>query len=194
LLSLGGAVSVYAGQNYGARNLKRVKAGIKAGTVLSLACAVLLASFLLLFSKPLTVLFVGEGKDEIYRLSRMYLTVNGSFYMFLGLLYVFRSTIQGVGRNLFILIGGAVELVCRIFIVVISQHFDSYLILCFCSALTWLVTSVYFAVCYFVIIKKVVKKESGGAGGTAGNTVEVEAGDAAAGAVEAAAVADRRRG
>ena len=112
--SLGTAMSTYAGQNFGAKRIDRVKLGLKQGMLMSGAFSLLMLIVLQLFSKPIISIFVNDA--EVIRIGAKALTLTSWFYIFLATIYMTRGILNGVGDALFAFINGVVEMLCRIFI------------------------------------------------------------------------------
>lgn len=112
--SLGTAMSTYAGQNFGAKRIDRVKLGLKQGMLMSGAFSLLMLIVLQLFSKPIISIFVNDA--EVIRIGATALKLTSWFYIFLATIYMTRGILNGVGDALFAFINGVVEMLCRIFI------------------------------------------------------------------------------
>ena len=110
--SINAALSTYAGQNYGARNIRRVKDGFRHGMLLSAGFTVAIMASFLLFCEPMMRLFVKE--PEVIAIGARGLCMTSWFYIFLATIYMCRGILNGIGDALFAFINGAVEVVCRI--------------------------------------------------------------------------------
>ena len=119
-LSYGYAVTTYVGQNYGAMRHDRIVAGMKAATVLSLVTAVLVAGVMIVFGRPITMLFIsGENPmlaQEAGTVAYRYLCVMSGCLPVLYLLYLFMSALQGFGDTVHPMVSGIVELVLRLLV------------------------------------------------------------------------------
>lgn len=100
LASLGVAVATYTAQNYGARKLERIKKGVTGAAIIATVCGIVGGFVVITFAKPLVALFVGSGQNEVMSLSKEYLVLNGVFYVILGLLFVYRNALQGIGSSM----------------------------------------------------------------------------------------------
>ena len=96
--SLGMAVSTYVGQNYGKKDYERIHKGLKAGAVLTIGCGVLLSLIVLIFSGPLTTLFVSAKEKNVILIAKEYLHISGCFYAICGLMHVFMNVYRGMGK------------------------------------------------------------------------------------------------
>lgn len=114
LSSLGLASSMYAAQNLGGRRPDRIRRGVIEGTWMAIAAGVALGALIIAFGAPMVRLFVGEGSDEVVRLAHLMLIINGCGYWALGVLFVLRGALQGLGHTLIPTVTGVVELVMRV--------------------------------------------------------------------------------
>jgi len=114
LSSLGLASSMYAAQNLGGRRPDRIRRGVVEGTWMAIAAGLALGALIIAFGTPMVRLFVGEGSDEVVRLAHLMLIINGCGYWALGVLFVLRGALQGLGHTLIPTVTGVVELVMRV--------------------------------------------------------------------------------
>ena len=110
--SISAALATYAGQNYGAKNLARVKDGLKHGMFISGVYTLLAMLAFQLFSEPIMRLFVKEA--AVIELGAGAMRLTSWFFLFLAIIYMSRGILNGVGDALFALINGVVEVICRI--------------------------------------------------------------------------------
>ena len=114
LASLGLAVSMYVAQNFGGRRPDRIRTGVKQATWMAIIASAVLGVVLIAFGTHLVRLFVGEGSDEVVELAHLMLIINGSAYALLGVLFVLRGALQGLGQAMIPTITGVVELFMRV--------------------------------------------------------------------------------
>ncbi|MDM7855978.1 MATE family efflux transporter [Cellulomonas alba] len=114
LASLGLAVSTFVAQNHGAGRPDRIRVGVRQGTVIAVAGSVLLGVVLVTSGAPIIRLFVGSGQEGVVHMAANLLAVNGSLYTALGVLFVLRGALQGLGHTFVPTMTGAVELVMRV--------------------------------------------------------------------------------
>ena len=110
--SISAALATYAGQNYGARNIDRVKDGLKHGMVLSAIYTALMMLLFQFFGGAIMSLFVKES--AVIALGKEAMQLTSWFFVFLAVIYMVRGILNGVGDALFAFINGVVEVVCRI--------------------------------------------------------------------------------
>lgn len=115
--TLGTALSTFTGQNYGARKYDRVVMGYRKGMLLMVVFTLIMVPVMQLFGSPITSIFVKD--EEVIRMGAMALRITSVFYVFLGVIYVVRGVLNGVGDAFFALLNGIIEVIGR-FIVPIA--------------------------------------------------------------------------
>ncbi|RKM55145.1 MATE family efflux transporter [Butyrivibrio sp. X503] len=110
--SLGTAISTFTGQNTGARKLDRVKSGCIKSVMLIAAFSVLMV--VVMFSQGENIIRFFTPNENAVKIGAQGLKITSMFYFFLGLIYVFRGTLNGVGDAAFALINGILEVVGRL--------------------------------------------------------------------------------
>lgn len=112
--TLSAALATYAGQNLGAKNLERIKLGIKKGMLMMSVFSLFMLPVMQFFSDEMISIFVSDAEVIVYGSTGMIIT--SWFYLALGTIYVIRGTLNGVGDAMFALINGVVEVIGRIVI------------------------------------------------------------------------------
>lgn len=113
LLSIGNAVSTYSAQNLGAKKLERINEGVHKSLILVVIFTLVAIVCCYGFGDVLTMMFVGAEEVEVISLSFEYLKILSPFYFILGLLFIYRSALHGVGNALLPMISGFLELLMR---------------------------------------------------------------------------------
>lgn len=125
-LSYGYAVTTYVGQNYGAGLVPRIRSGVRAANILALSSSLVIAAIMLLFGRPITMLFISredallamEAGETAYR----YLCLMSVSLPILYLLYVFMSALQGMGNTVAPMWSAAFELAVRLSVAFAVAH------------------------------------------------------------------------
>ena len=103
--SISTALATYAGQNFGAQDLRRVKQGLKHGMVLALVLSTAMFVFFQLLSQPIIGMFVDA--QVVIEIGARGLRLTSYFYLILGAIYITRGILNGVGDALFSFINGS---------------------------------------------------------------------------------------
>ena len=120
--SFGHALSVYTGQNLGARRYSRIREGCRAATWLSLATSAVICVLMLLLGRSILSLFISAEPakyDQVMGYAYDFLRVMSLCLPILYMLHMYRNVLQGMGDTLVPMLSGAVELVMRIGAVVL---------------------------------------------------------------------------
>ena len=116
--SYGYAVTTYVGQNYGAGKHDRIRSGMKAAISLSLITSAVIAVIMLLFGRPITMIFISREDPALAAvagdIAYWYLCCMAISLPILYLLYVFQSGLQGLGNTLATMVSGIIEFFLRV--------------------------------------------------------------------------------
>ena len=152
MLSFGYAMAAYTAQNYGAQKYERIREGVRACLSMSMAFAVGIGVLLIAFGTFFLELFVGadaEGAAEVIAYGHTFLIVNGSTYVILALLLVYRNVLQGLGQSVIPTIAGAMELVMRAGAAIFLCGTLGFLGACLANPLAWIGAAIPVAIAYF---------------------------------------------
>lgn len=131
------AVATFVSQNKGADQPKRIKKGIKAGILIVCGWGVLATILMLLFSKPLAAMISGSQETEIIANASRYLQMNAPFYAVVGILFILRHSLQGLGEKLVPLISSVVEFLGKIAFAFFFIPMLGYFGVIICEPLIW---------------------------------------------------------
>lgn len=110
--SLGTAISTYTGQNIGAGNLKRIKAGHWAATRLNIIFCLIMLPVAYFGGEAIMRLFTTDV--AVIEQGVIGIRITCFFYVALGMIYVSRSVLNGAGDTKFAMVLGISEVVCRV--------------------------------------------------------------------------------
>ena len=115
--SLGSAAGTFTGQNIGAGKTERVRLGLRRSAWIGFLLALSVGTLMVLFGKPILSLFIRDEAElagQVTAIGCDFLTVMAAGLPMLYLLFVYRSTLQGLGDTVIPMISGFVELVLRV--------------------------------------------------------------------------------
>jgi Na+-driven multidrug efflux pump len=138
----------YTGQNYGAKNIDRIKHGIKDAIVIDLIFYSIVLIISQIIAKNVAYIFLPkeEINDDIIFYCSSYIKIITPFLICQGLLQISRSILQGIKKTIIPFISGIGELLARIFICLLIPTLinpsnpisnESYLGICFSTPLAW---------------------------------------------------------
>ncbi len=110
--SLGTALSTFAGQNAGARRYDRVTAGCKVSVWIVVIFSLLMVAVMFLFGDKIVGFFVND--PEVIAIGGKGLQITSLMYIGLGLIYIMRGMLNGVGDAAFAMINGVTEVIGRV--------------------------------------------------------------------------------
>ena len=135
--------------NYGAGKTERIRMGVRACLIQTEAFNLLMCAGILLLRHPIVRMFLSDPTPEIYHYSDVYLTIVAPFYLLLGLLAVYRTSIQSMQNGRAPFLACMIELVMRLAATVWLSSFIGYTAVCIASPLAWFGACALLIPCYY---------------------------------------------
>ncbi len=163
LETVGVTMATYGGQNLGAKRIDRVRLGVREALAVQMIYSVAIAAVVFFFGEYMTHIFLKSSDPEYLAIVadvRHFLRVTCLFYPILGVLFLFRNLLQGLGFSVVTMLAGAIELVSRIIIsfgFVYRLGFDAAV---FASPVAWSAAGVLLIFLYFIEMRKAERKVS----------------------------------
>ena len=157
LMAIGLAMATFSAQNWGANLLSRIRRGAKYAFLISTGLSIF--GFILMreVGENMIGIFVNDGNNQIITIGKEYLVISTQFYFFLGLIFVFRNTVQGMGKPIIPFISSIIELSTRIFAAVYLAKVMGYTGIFYASAISWTAAGLFVTGGYFYYIRKFSK-------------------------------------
>lgn len=95
----GNAFSTFIAQNRGARNQKRIKAGIKSAIRVIAVYSVIISGLVMVFASPLLRIFIDTSERQILDIGMGYIQIVAPFYILIGYLFMFYGLYRGLGKS-----------------------------------------------------------------------------------------------
>lgn len=150
--NIGVAMATYCGQNIGARRLDRVKSGLKAATGIMLVYFVITFAVIFPFSDEMMALFVDPSQRQIIDLASQYMRISNYFYPVLGMLTIFRYSIQGLGYSTLSLMSGVMEMLARCAVSIWMVPAMGFMGVCLGDPAAWCAADLFlFPAMYFLL-------------------------------------------
>ena len=159
MMSFGITMATYAAQNYGAGNMRRIRAGVRRCILMSVGFSIVCGGALILAAKPMAGLFVGADQPEVLDYVQTYLLLNASLYFLLALLFIFRYTLQGLGKSLFPTIAGVAELLMRTLAALVLANIWGYAGVCLSNPIAWFGALIPLTTAYVLTIRRLPDTE-----------------------------------
>ena len=160
MMSFGVTMATFVAQNYGAKKYDRIWRGVRDCIKLSLTFAISVGIILNVFSPIFIRAFVGVGHEEVVELGAIYFITNGTMYSLLSLLFIYRYTLQGVGKTFTPTIAGIMELCMRAFAAVVLSNLYGYTGATMANPLAWLGSLIPLMIAYYLFKNKFPKEQS----------------------------------
>lgn len=147
LTSLAAGVTTFTSQNFGAKQFERILAGLKQSCLVSITWSLMACAILYMVSPFLAELISGSNEAIIIENVSRYLRISSLFYPILGMLFIFRNCLQGLGKKLTPLTSSFIELFGKILFVILVIPYLGYLGVILCEPLIWIPMTIqlYFA-------------------------------------------------
>ena len=129
---------MFVAQNLGGGRPDRIRRGVSEATWMSVAASVVLGILFISFGAALVRLFVGDASGEVVGLAAQMLTINGATYWILGILFVLRGALQGLGHTLIPTVTGVIELAMRVGAALVLGGLFGFIGVAMSNPLAWL--------------------------------------------------------
>ena len=155
-ISFGTTMATYCGQNLGAGKYDRIKEGVKKGSIITIMVSIIAAVVLFVFGKSLSTLFISSDQIEALNYSKQYLNTVAAFLPILGMLFIYRNSLQGIGDAFIPMMAGVAELVARVIVAFTFPAFIGYIGICLASPFAWIGATIPMAIKYRILIKRML--------------------------------------
>lgn len=160
--ALGTAIATYAGQNSGAGEIERIRKGARVGMVYTVASVFIGIGFCVGLHRPLMNLFLDKNDplvaahyDEILSYGLRFLVCQSVCYLFLGAIFVYRNTLQGMGRSVITMFAGVAELGGRALTSFVFVNIWGYTGFCISNPIAWVAADLLLVTAYIVIMYRI---------------------------------------
>ena len=159
--SFGVAMATFAAQNLGAKEYGRIRHGFNQALLLNVVISGVLGAVIILFSKPLVNLFLGNNQPEVTALAQTYFPCNASMYWLLAILFTMRNLLQGLGKTMVPTVAGFFELFMRAFagIVLIRYMHMGFAGASMANPLAWIGSVAVLVTVYLGTMRDIKRKE-----------------------------------
>ena len=157
LNSLGAAMATYAAQNFGAGKIDRIRKGVFQCVLMTIGTSIFMAILNFCFGGTLASFFIGADAPEVVAYAQTFLSINGSLYWVLGLLFVYRFTLQGLGNGTVPTVAGIMELIMRSIVGIFLVDLMGYTGACLSNPLAWTGACIPLCIAYYREVRKLEK-------------------------------------
>ncbi|MEH2941851.1 MATE family efflux transporter [Lachnospiraceae bacterium KK002] len=140
--ALGTTMATYCGQNLGARKYERIFDGMRKGFLLVLVISLLGTVITAGFGKYIVCLFLKNPSDTVLEYAVAYLNTVSFFFIPLAMIFLYRSSLQGLDQTFIPVMSGVLELVCRVFVIALFLEPFGYQAVCYTNPAAWAATGI----------------------------------------------------
>lgn len=156
--AFGTAVSTFVAQNYGKGELGRIREGVTKSLQMTLVLGVGLTVFVHLFGRLFMGLFVSPRETGILASGLRYMCTTSLFYVILGVNFVIRFALIGVGKTVIPLAVGVSEILTRAAVTFLLVYRIGFMGMTLASPACWFTSTLLCLVCYPLMMKKAFEK------------------------------------
>ena len=159
-MSFGQSIATYTGQNYGKNDMDRIKKGLRIAVLISTIYAIIAGiAMALLLPFELKLFFsANDDMNALLPFARVYAYLAASFFVPLGLIFIFRNAMQGCSHSILAMLAGITELITRVVCAILAINTHTFLLACLCDPAAWLVAGIYTTVAFYTSAKKQIKQ------------------------------------
>ena len=155
-ITLGVTMATFCGQNLGAKQYKRIRDGVKKCTEISLITSLIAGAVLIFGGKYFVSLFIENPTEEILRYAQQVFNYSAYFFIPLGLIFVYRNALQGIGESFIPMMAGVYELGARSLVAFTLPKFIGFTGICLSDPLAWIAAAVPLGYVYFKRINELI--------------------------------------
>ena len=157
-VTYGVTMATYCGQNLGAKRYDRISDGVNKAVKISIITSLIAGFVLIAFGTQFVKLFIDNPDAQIIAYSKQVLTISGIFFIPLGLIFIFRNALQGIGESFVPMMAGVAELGARALVAFTLPSFLGFFGICLADPVAWIAAAVPLAIYYYITIKKLLAK------------------------------------
>lgn len=152
--ALGTAMATFTGQNYGAGRYDRIRKGVRAGFLIGGICALCTGAIVILLARSTVGLFMNDVTPQIEDYAFQFLFWQGTFYLALMWIFLYRNTLQGMGYSPLTMLAGVTELVMRVLAAFILAKLYGFLGVCLSNPAAWVGADLFLIPTFYLLIRK----------------------------------------
>ncbi len=156
--NIGVAMATYCGQNIGARNTQRVKRGVF--SAIKIMGVFYLFSFVVIqtLAPYMMELFVDRSETAVIDNAALFMRICNWFYPVLGLLTIFRYSIQGLGYSTLSMMSGVMEMIARCAVSLWLVPAFGFLGVCYGDPMAWIAADLFLIPAFICVYRRLSKR------------------------------------
>ena len=156
--TLGVTISTWCGQNNGALNYDRVKAGFRTGMIIAMIYSLFMGVVMFFGGEFISLIFLDSGEPrlaEILSYIREFLRKNCILYIPLGVLTVCRFSLQGLEHGFVAMFAGLFEMFARGLVALTFAQWYGFSAICWANPAAWIAACVLLVPACLAVFPKV---------------------------------------
>lgn len=159
MITVSTACSTFVSQNFGAGKIDRIKKAVKSSIVSEFVMSGVFIVLVYAFCTQMINFVTSTQNKEIIDTTKTYLYINMPFFPALGVLYVMRTAIQGIGKRFAPLVSSSIELLSKVFAAFfIAKPFGYKGIAC-AEPISWVLCAIFITTTFVSAFKKMYKNK-----------------------------------
>ena len=157
MFALGATMAAYVGQNYGKGEIERIRLGVRTAVRICVVYGVIAGVLVMIFHRQALGMFFASDldMDSLLVYATPYLGMISMCFVPLGLIFIFRNSMQGCGYSFLPMMTGVVELAARVITAFASMALGSFLLAAACDPLAWITAGIFVTFSYLSVIRRV---------------------------------------
>lgn len=156
--NIGVAMATYCGQNLGAKKMERISQGVRSAIKMMLIFFVFSFIVITPFADDMMTLFVDKGEAEVVTYAAEFMRIACYFYPCLGLLTIFRYSIQGLGYSNLSMMSGVMEMIARCGVSLWLVPVFAWTGVCYGDPVAWVMADMFLLPAFWWLFKHLKKR------------------------------------
>jgi putative MATE family efflux protein len=140
-MSVGAALSAFAGQNIGAGRIDRARQGLKSASVIIIIFSLIMLPMMYFGGEYIMLLFTKKEFIEVVNTGVRAIHITCFFYSAVGMIFITRNFLSGAGDINIPMVMGFTEVICRITFAILLTAWIGYTGIWWATGLNWLLTA-----------------------------------------------------
>lgn len=149
MMAIGNAMSTYAGQNFGAGRMDRIKEGVRKAILMSVVVCGLIGLVLIFGGRYMVQLMVSDAEAAVISVATGYLRIVSIFYIVGSMVYIFTNTLRGMGVVAVPMAASFLELGAKVAVAFLLSRFFDYNVIWFAWPVAWIASAVFQGIYYY---------------------------------------------
>ena len=155
--SLGAAIATFSGQNYGAGKYERINKGVNACIVMEVIYSIFIMSLSWSVLPKGVQIFAEDPTGELYVIACQMFRISMWFFIPLGIIFIYRNVLQGLGNGFVPMLGGVFELIARALVIKVFFEAFQFTAICASDPAAWVSALIPLIPYYYWFMNKTIK-------------------------------------